>query len=815
MIRKLFLFAAILLSLGYVKAQSVGEWKIWSQFSGQIDNIVETPAKVYYTSANRLFSYDKESNESYSYNTQNKLNDLNVDLIAYNPSGKYVIVAYDNGNLDLLFDNGRVVNMSDIKDATMSYSRKINNITFANGRIYLATDFGLVVIDDKKYEVVESGIYGVPLSSVVPVADFMIISRPGNGFWYAPLNNRHNTLDKFTKMPIGQDVKWADVVGDNIFFQEVSYGDGLKRIKVENQNGMPMTHYSDIDAVPISRLKKSGNLNYIISSTQIGTIDENGNVDFINLPDALKGQDIATINGLKSLWGADSKGVGQYAINDDGTVSVLSDKVQPEGIFTDMVHFIRIDNWGNVWTGNLGPTNYRREVGTDAADIPQAITRIYQGKPQDVSFKLKNGTHEWTPYYQRILSTEKGLSCGQFIPDIENPNRYYQGFNLEGIFIIEKDENSGEWKEIARYHQYNSPIIGIGEWGSRGMAVKFDHEGNLWVGIWANPNQNSAFYVLPKETLRKKEVDKFEYNDWIPTQHLQHGLIGNKDMDFLITKNSKVMFDYGSTADGPMTVTKLKGTLTNTADDEIFQFIDPVDQDGNKWVPVYITSIIEDQRGRVWVGSSDKGVIEIAEPEKLTPDSRVNHLKVPRNDGTDYADYLLGSDFIFDMAVDPSNRKWIATKTSGVYLVSENGDKIIEHFTPANSPLPSNEVLSVTCDPNSNTVYFGLRSGLVSYNSTSSPAAEDYSEVYAFPNPVRPDYTGYITITGLMDNSLVKIADAAGNVVFQTRSEGGTAIWDGMDEAHNRVKTGVYYVLATQNPEGGSEGVVTKIMIVR
>ena len=122
--------------------------------------------------------------------------------------------------------------------------------------------------------------------------------------------------------------------------------------------------------------------------------------------------------------------------------------------------------------------------------------------------------------------------------------------------------------------------------------------------------------------------------------------------------------------------------------------------------------------------------------------------------------------------------------------------------------------MSVACDPNSNKVYFGLKSGLISYCSTSSPAAEDYNDVYAYPNPVRPEYTGWITITGLMENSLVKIADAAGNIFYQTRSEGGMVIWDGCDASGNRVKSGVYYVFASQNANGSSSGAVTKILVV-
>jgi hypothetical protein len=147
--------------------------------------------------------------------------------------------------------------------------------------------------------------------------------------------------------------------------------------------------------------------------------------------------------------------------------------------------------------------------------------------------------------------------------------------------------------------------------------------------------------------------------------------------------------------------------------------------------------------------------------------------------------------------------------------VSADGDEILEHFTTENSYLPSDAVLSVFCDPNSNDVYFGTSVGIVSYKGTASPAKADYSDVYAYPNPVRPEYTGWITVTGLMEDSLVKIADAAGNVFYQGKSEGGMVTWDGCNSSGERVKTGVYYVFASHTADESQMGVVTKILVVR
>lgn len=245
-----------------------------------------------------------------------------------------------------------------------------------------------------------------------------------------------------------------------------------------------------------------------------------------------------------------------------------------------------------------------------------------------------------------------------------------------------------------------------------------------------------------------------------------------------------------------------------------------LDQDGKSFQPTQFTCLAEDQRGHVWMGTTS-GVISITNPAKACDaDFRINRIKVPRNDGSGLADYLLESDKIVAIAVDNSNRKWLGTEASGLFLVSENGDEIISHFTTDNSPLPSNTITALYADPTSSSIFIGTLAGLYEYSSTSGPAKADYSEAYAYPNPVTPDYSGWITIAGLMNSSLVKIVDSSMNLVYQTTSEGGTAMWDGCDISGSRVRSGVYYVLASTQTDSSSISssstgdVVAKILIV-
>ena len=167
------------------------------------------------------------------------------------------------------------------------------------------------------------------------------------------------------------------------------------------------------------------------------------------------------------------------------------------------------------------------------------------------------------------------------------------------------------------------------------------------------------------------------------------------------------------------------------------------------------------------------------------------------------------------IAVDGANRKWIGTANNGIYLLSADGLETFHHFTEENSPLLSNSIESIAIHPRTGEVFIGTSKGLVSYQSDATEAASSFEEnsVHAYPNPVRPDYGGVITVTGLVYDSDVKIVDAAGHLIHQGTSLGGQFTWDGRNRQGKRVSTGIYMVLAADR--NGKEGVVTKIAFVR
>lgn len=192
-----------------------------------------------------------------------------------------------------------------------------------------------------------------------------------------------------------------------------------------------------------------------------------------------------------------------------------------------------------------------------------------------------------------------------------------------------------------------------------------------------------------------------------------------------------------------------------------------------------------------------------------------NQVKVQRNDGTNYADYLLSGIDINCIAVDGAGRKWLGTNGNGVYLISEDNDTQVHHFLSNNSPLLSDNIESIAINGTTGEVFFGTDKGLCSYMSDATTPSEEMTtdNVWAYPNPVRPDYTGLITITNLSYNADIKIVSSNGVLVNQGRSNGGTYTWDGKDKKGKRVASGVYMVeIATSD---GSKGTVCKIAIVR
>ena len=792
--KALFIILAILPMV--MKAQlAVGEWKVYPVFANNVTRMLDTPEKVYYISEGNLFSYDKNTDESYSYSVVNKLNENEIHNIYYNKENKYLLVAYKSGNIDLLYDNGKVINMPEIKDAVLGTEKTINDVCFYENRIYLATVFGLVIFDDQKHHVIESGIYNQKITSIEVYADNILISIDWK-MYISSVDTKHNTINSFANLYAlrADDMK----VINNKIVLITNYGNyTILRIGDLDVVNKKITNFTDVSANDVKLLNEDKEGVYTFNASTLVKFDSDGNYEKVNLPTELQGKQIALWEGLNSVWLGDKSGISNLDISGD-TITVLRDNFIPESSTSvKKVFFLHRGNSGKIYLSNSGSNDIYQTKGWQRIQINTINNGGVENiTPATFTSSNKNGA---TYSYKVIADTYK------IMEDPDDANVYYVGSFWDGLCKVKNKE------DITCYNWLNSTITTIaGGYACVAPAFDFDKNNNLWVFSAIDKTTNPALHMLSSAARKKDEIAK---TDWVSVN--LGDIKGGKDNKILACKKSNMFIISDGLWDGNLVGYDTKGTYENTSDDTYMIWSKFIDQDGKNFDPIHICAVVEDKNGKVWLGT-DNGVVEITKPANLTNEAMtINRIKVPRNDGTQLADYLLETLYVTSIAVDGTNKKWLGTLTSGVYLVSENGDEILEHFTAENSSLPSNTIYSLECDPNSNSVFIGTDVGLVEYSSTTAPASADYSNVYAYPNPVRPEFTGWITIKGLMDNSLVKIADAAGNVFYSTVSEGGMVTWDGCNADGQRVKSGVYYVFASQNEEGGSSSsAVTKILVV-
>lgn len=250
------------------------------------------------------------------------------------------------------------------------------------------------------------------------------------------------------------------------------------------------------------------------------------------------------------------------------------------------------------------------------------------------------------------------------------------------------------------------------------------------------------------------------------------------------------------------------------ATDTLLKYVTFKNQDGITYHPTYIYCVCEDREKNIWVGTNI-GPFMIDKNEVGQESVTFNQIKVPRNDGSNYADYLLNGVYINHITIDGGNRKWFATNGAGAFLISADNMKQIANFNKSNSYLLSDDILSIAINQESGEVFFLADKGLSSYMSDASEPSEDMSDddVYAYPNPVTPEYEGIITITGLSYDADVKITSSNGALIAEGRSNGGMFSWDGCDKKGRRVASGVYMVITATSD--GKSGIVSKIAIIR
>lgn len=821
MIKKILILLTLLMPTLASAQMAAGEWYLYPSYDFWITRMIETPGgKLYYTAAQSLFSYDRNTGEQYAYSMRNLLNDKSIKSISYNYDSRYLLVIYDNCNMDMIYDSGDVANLSDVKSAIMMSDKSINDVAFYKGRIYLATSFGMVVYDEKGHFVVESGDYAKEFVAINVHGGKIVLHAKDYSVYVSDIDKPHYTLDSFTKCNYGRVInRFFNTPDSEEWFYGLCNADNVvRRIKVNadatdlQMENISQTGNNLVDGFCMA----DGSVSFLASDyATIYNVKSGEVIRKVTVPQNVAGTCYATYKDPARVWTYIYRvGVGLYDLS-SSTPTTLVAPSQPEACNVPRVAYLTpsLDR-SNIYVSTIGPSHYKnisysRSWTLDGSGDYAFINVISNGQLHDITPWNVPAVVPHTITRQNELGNKLIIAPTHVAQDPFDPTVYYNGSYSEGVYKMRHDGTC-----IGVYNHLNSPmkmVDGSGpKWGGIFVSgLNVDPDGDLYVA-WVDNTTSDYGMRLSMLPAAKVAMDpaKVTASDWVDIGLAQVEKF-YRDTEIVACRNSPMVFMLSG-----YYYTKLLAYNRQTGDSYIWSSL--TDQDGKEFSLGNCTSVVEDNEGKVWIGGYSTGVLILDNSTDYTNRAATaRRAKVPRNDGTNYADYLMEIENVTCISVDPSNRKWFATENSGLYLVSADGQEILDQFTSENSQLPDNQVNAVFADALSNKVYVGTNYGLAVYSSDSSPASEDYSEVYAYPNPVRPEYTGWITVNGLMENSLVKIGDALGNILATGNSQGGMFMWDGCDTHGNRVKSGVYYVYASQNPESGSKGAVAcKILVV-
>jgi Two component regulator propeller len=689
-----------------------------------------------------LLIYDIKTNEYTQYTKVNGLSDVGIVKLAFEPSKDALVITYQSSDIDIL-QNGIIYHIPDLKNANISASKKINNVSFINGDAYISTGIGIVIINVDKHEV--KATYPMLVNGAqaevfdVGMHNNQLYTCTSKGLFKANINS--NFL---------QNIENWQSINTDVFSKMLFTSDSFYLAKANNVytwDGGSNTHllYTNPNNVL--------DMVYAKNKLQVACFESSGAVVKMNKD----GSDVVEINGQSPT---------QLAVDDAENLWVANEGLgicKLGGIGDLQIYKIDGPAYANCF--NLRHIDGSLYVAGGAVD-PQ-----YNFKSNRSGFYQYNN-QQWRSFNQNNYPQMDSILDYLDMEQNRETKSIYAASYGGGFIEITKD---GKLIQLARNSVIQS--FGSGEYAWMVTNLKMDNENNLWVTV---TNVDNNLMVLKKDGNWKA----FKLPTVGDVKVMGQIEIDNVGQKWIVLPRNRGLMVFSDNQ-----------TLDNTADDQQKIYMN-TPGNGNL-ASNNVRCIAIDKDGKVWVGS-DNGISIINCPENAFGSGGCDaENKIVQYDIA--AGKLFQDQYVTSIAVDGANRKWIGTG-GGVWLISADAEKILAQFNTNNSPLPSNDITKIEIDPASGVVYIATVNGLVSYKSTATDGATtDDNEPLVYPNPVEPNYAGTIAIKGLVNNADVRIIDAAGQLVYRTVALGGQAVWNGKTYTGQKPQSGVYYVLATNS----------------
>jgi hypothetical protein len=766
-------FFTCLFGLQVLQAQGdlrIGEWAAHLPYNGGA-TVTQSDTRIYYGTEFAILAISKaDSTDVTFFSKVDGLSDAAPSWIHFHKPMETLIIGYKNGNIDLL-DNAGITNINDIlRNTSIQGDKRINHIYTDDGtQAYLSTPFGLLILD------LVSGQFKSTVFTPSPARAFtkfngryyLVIESGMYSFNPASGNlvDNFNQWDRVTdpKLPSNYSAQFVSVFNNKLY---AGLDGDLYRMVADT---FELMH--SIDGFSVQYI--SNEEQHLIVGFTCGS-ECNGKVVFFRPDDQFSNESgihcvarptYAIEDELGRVWYADLFPGFRVAQNRFTPCELLSFNTPYAGAVSDMV----------VEDGKL-------YVATGGASESYG----YQGNRD--GFYIFDRVN-WKTYNQFNTPAIEATGLLNFFRIAPDPatDKVYIGTYWGGL--LEFDGVDG----YKVYDDTNSSLQGaVGDEARERIAgLAFDDQHNLWI----------SNYIASRPLSVLKADGTWKSFDFPCTN------ITDATQIVIDQRGYKWIMLYSKSAS--IVVYDDNGTIDNETDDRCKLL-----SASNTEIPSNsMYSMVVDLEGDIWVGTAEGPVVFDGSAD-IFDNHRGSRIKVEQ-DGV--LNYLFGEETIYTIAVDGANRKWFGTG-NGVFVQSPGGDEEVASYTTDNSPLLDNRIFDIAIDQHNGIVYIATAGGIMSLRTDAIEGGRKHDDsVYAYPNPVRPEYDGPIAIRGLARDAVVKITNVQGQLLYETRALGGQAIWDGRDLNGRQAETGVYLVFSTSGSDGFSkpDALVTRILKVK